>query len=246
MFNNPFSFSGRIRRLEYGLSYLFFTICFYSSLYALGQRAEFGIVAVLFIITLYWFVLAQGAKRCQDLNNNGFYQLIPFYGLWMLFEEGTPGSNKYGGNPKVVSPKTSFSFTISKHLTQNDRRELVYEILGVVLFNLHLLVLSIHFISHLPMMGFLCGISIVASYLVMLILSNHRKLYDYDFYLFKHRLLFSILLYLLLRTYQFIFQNFEVDVEEIYTGVGLVLIIWGLTYLSQEVYLFYYKNKLHE
>jgi len=48
---------------------------------------------------LFWQFLEYGAKRCHDLGNSGFYQLIPFYGLFMLFQEGDVGANEYGPNP---------------------------------------------------------------------------------------------------------------------------------------------------
>jgi uncharacterized membrane protein YhaH (DUF805 family) len=52
-----------------------------------------------FQLALLWWFLAYGAKRCHDLGNSGFYQLIPFYFLFMLFQEGDVGDNFYGQNP---------------------------------------------------------------------------------------------------------------------------------------------------
>jgi len=51
-------------------------------------------------IPLVWFLIAQNTNRCHDLGNSGWYQLIPFYGLWLLFAEGNTGGNIYGRNPK--------------------------------------------------------------------------------------------------------------------------------------------------
>jgi uncharacterized membrane protein YhaH (DUF805 family) len=50
----------------------------------------------------YWFVIAQGTKRCHDRDNSGWYQIIPFYGLWMLFGDSNYGENDYGFNPKGI------------------------------------------------------------------------------------------------------------------------------------------------
>ena len=96
MFANSFSFSGRIRRLEYGIS----LIAYYILYLILNAFAIDTPIFGLGYIPLLWFLWAQGAKRCHDLGNNGWYQIIPFYALWMLFQDGQPGLNKYGFNPK--------------------------------------------------------------------------------------------------------------------------------------------------
>ncbi len=102
MFKNPFSFEGRIRRTEYGLS----IIIMYAYVFGVGRFIRFaelseGIMVVL-LIPAYWFILAQGAKRCHDRGNSGWYQILPLYGLWMLFADSDNGINKYGPNPKGI------------------------------------------------------------------------------------------------------------------------------------------------
>ena len=97
MFSNPFSFDGRIRRTEFGLSLLIFS--FGLSIVDLFLEDGYAIVS-LAIIPLYWFLWAQGAKRCHDLGKNGWWQIIPFYVLWLIFSNGKVGINKYGINPK--------------------------------------------------------------------------------------------------------------------------------------------------
>ena len=105
MFKNPFSFSGRIRRLEYGLSYIIYYIwIIFSSFIAISIDVDnFEGIYYLCIIPGLYFWLAQGSKRCHDRGNSGWYQLIPFYVLWMLFGDGNIGENKYGSNPKGVN-----------------------------------------------------------------------------------------------------------------------------------------------
>jgi uncharacterized membrane protein YhaH (DUF805 family) len=99
MFQSPFSFEGRIRRIEYGISIIvyLFTMVLTNSLILRGGIAT--IFAILWI-PLHWFLLAQGAKRCHDLGKRGLYQLIPFYVFWMLFTPGEHKINEFGANPK--------------------------------------------------------------------------------------------------------------------------------------------------
>lgn len=103
MFSHPFSFNGRIRRLEFGISYIIF--CLWSGAFsAAADESEGG--AILYLLTFipaYWFLLAQGCKRCHDRNNSGWYQIIPFYVLWMLFGDSDIGENDYGNNPKGIN-----------------------------------------------------------------------------------------------------------------------------------------------
>jgi uncharacterized membrane protein YhaH (DUF805 family) len=98
MFNNPFVFYGRIRRMEYGLSVLIF-IAVLIFIVAQGSHHHHDIY-FLALFPLGWFRYAQGAKRCHDLGNSGWWQLIPFYGFWLLLEDGNIGPNQYGENPK--------------------------------------------------------------------------------------------------------------------------------------------------
>lgn len=103
MFKNPFEFTGRIRRTEYGLSYIIYILIYFLSISLIGQMGDFGILLFFVIwIPMFWFLIAQGAKRCHDRGNSGWYQLIPFYGLIMLFGDSDEGPNKYGPNPKGI------------------------------------------------------------------------------------------------------------------------------------------------
>lgn len=107
MFQKPFSIKGRIRRLEYGLSYLiyiayFFVFSFIMEVLGVTDGTEGGILIffLIFMLPAYYFLIVQGIKRCHDRENSGWYQLIPFYGLVMLFGDSDYGENYYGLNPK--------------------------------------------------------------------------------------------------------------------------------------------------
>lgn len=115
MFKAPFSFNGRIRRTEYGISCIiyFVVILLLQVLLVNALRGQVapGIIIFLLItmVPLVYFMLAQGAKRCHDRGNSGWYQLIPFYGFWMMFADSDYGDNEYGPNPKGMG-NVDFSF----------------------------------------------------------------------------------------------------------------------------------------
>ncbi len=104
---NLFSFKGRISRSQYFSRMLIWILFFFIILGGialilifLGER--WFVVHKIFSISMYilhfWFWYAQGAKRCHDLGKSGWWQLIPFYFLWMLFQKGDYFKNQYG-NP---------------------------------------------------------------------------------------------------------------------------------------------------
>jgi uncharacterized membrane protein YhaH (DUF805 family) len=100
MFKKPFSFDGRIGRTEYCLSSLAYITVLAGLQFASLASDIANIVTLLCMIPLIWFMVAQGTKRCHDRNNIGFFQIIPFYGFWMLFAPGDPGENDFGPSPK--------------------------------------------------------------------------------------------------------------------------------------------------
>ena len=95
MFNAPFYSDGRIGRTEYILSILIFlggdlicNITFGSP----SNNAAYGVI----LIVLWVFILMQGAKRCHDIGNSGWWQLIPLYFIWLMIAKGDEGENEYG------------------------------------------------------------------------------------------------------------------------------------------------------
>ena len=121
MFKAPFSFDGRIRRIEYFLSGIVGGIVF-SIAWALGigtfilgagmgsaGGSVFGLlIGLAALVASMWFSLAQGVKRLHDLDKSGWLILLMFvpivnalFGLYMLFADGTVGPNQYGEDPST-------------------------------------------------------------------------------------------------------------------------------------------------
>jgi len=122
MFKNPFSFDGRIRRLEYGISFLIYIAIQVFRILLVGETGPGGaLIGLILIIPTLWFLWAQGAKRCHDIGRNGWWQIIPFYFVVLIFEDGKPGANQYGQNPKGVPGPDGEYFIESETLDANIR-----------------------------------------------------------------------------------------------------------------------------
>ncbi len=119
MFQNPFSFDGRIRRTEYVLTFILHVIILVLMKKLIGaSKNDSGAFFFFLAYTpLIWFFLSQRAKRCHDLGANGWYQFIPFCSLWLLFSDSVVGHNRYGPNPKGIgnSRKNDENGDITRH-----------------------------------------------------------------------------------------------------------------------------------
>ena len=109
MFKKAFSFNGRIRRLEYGLSLLIMYAFLILSAFLFApdvftnpenSEAEPSLIFSLSVIPAMYFWIAQIAKRCHDRGNSGWWMFIPFYSFLLFFLESEIGENRFGPNPK--------------------------------------------------------------------------------------------------------------------------------------------------
>lgn len=88
-----FSFNGRIGRIEYALSVSFFVILL--NLIEGYRFKDYFLVAIISIV-MFWLLFAQGSKRCHDMGISGWWQIIPYYFVAMLFLSGDKKANEYG------------------------------------------------------------------------------------------------------------------------------------------------------
>jgi uncharacterized membrane protein YhaH (DUF805 family) len=102
----PLSHKGRIDRGEYFflLFFAFLGVVFLSGISGSLDPYSNEYLILLFLIIfiqlfLYYFVIVTTAKRCHDVGNSGWYQLIPFYAFILLFIPGNDGDNKWGTKP---------------------------------------------------------------------------------------------------------------------------------------------------
>jgi uncharacterized membrane protein YhaH (DUF805 family) len=102
MFSAVFSFKGRIRRLEFGLTYLaYWFYCLPMNVLSEDEiSAGFASIWLLLLIPAVWILLAQRTKRCHDLGYSGWWQLVPFFDLLLIFSKGESQINQYGAPAK--------------------------------------------------------------------------------------------------------------------------------------------------
>lgn len=96
----PFSFKGRIGRVQLILSYVVGFVAWFA-IYALSEPAlEYNSnIFLLFLActaVFFWFLYAQCAKRCHDLGKSGAWMFVPFWNILLFFAEGEKGENQYG------------------------------------------------------------------------------------------------------------------------------------------------------
>lgn len=127
MFKNPFSFDGRIRRTEYGVSIIIYAVIATVVNVIIGASNGDAAILGLAFIPMLLFLWAQGAKRCHDVGNSGWWQLIPFYALWLLFQDGQHGENQYGENPKGIGNNNQSLLTNQNQYNNNNNTQSDYQ-----------------------------------------------------------------------------------------------------------------------
>ena len=247
MFKNPFSFNGRIRRTEYGVSYVIFIVFIFALAFFAGLVNLGGYQLWIILGGSYWFIVAQSAKRCHDLDNSGFYQLIPFYFFALIFSEGQKRTNKYGQDPKLVElqvgedpsakPLNKFSLPEDKSMEAAGS-----ELLSGVMITVLAVALAGYFLDTSGLLYFIIeSILIMAGYFTLLLLSSNRKpLPSLPIYFLVHRAVFSLGFYVVIYIYTMYSNNLNgVKFELIANDIMYLIAIFLLTYVPY----FFYKTQ---
>lgn len=103
---NYANFNGRADRREF---------CMFIGLYSFGYMilraidnnldlifCTVGLLRLLYILVVFVPILALTVRRMHDLGKRGWFILIPFYNLILVFSDGEKGQNQYGENPKEI------------------------------------------------------------------------------------------------------------------------------------------------
>jgi uncharacterized membrane protein YhaH (DUF805 family) len=99
--NNYATFSGRARRKEYWMFFLFNMI--FAFLFGL-VCGLLGVpdLAQLYSLAMFIPSIAVGVRRMHDVGKSGWFLLIPIYNFILAVSEGEKQVNQYGADPKQI------------------------------------------------------------------------------------------------------------------------------------------------
>ncbi len=101
-------FSGRARRKEYWMFFLFniivsIAIGFVSGLLGgLLHISALGIVPIIYSLYIFIPSISVAVRRMHDLGRSGWWVIVPIANIIFLFLDSQPGENEYGPNPKAA------------------------------------------------------------------------------------------------------------------------------------------------
>ncbi|AUP79151.1 DUF805 domain-containing protein [Flavivirga eckloniae] len=96
------TFTGRARRKEYWMFFLFNIIISYGIMFiAIGlEMPSLSILSSIYSLAVLIPGIAVGVRRMHDAGKSGWFLLIPIYNLILACTDSEAGSNKWGPNPK--------------------------------------------------------------------------------------------------------------------------------------------------
>lgn len=97
-----FTTQGRTPRGEYATLFFFFII---AQAFAVGMGSAVPLLGFVVSCGASGFMIMAACRRSQDCGRSYWFLLIPFYNIWLFFEPGQVGENRFGPDPrnKVVT-----------------------------------------------------------------------------------------------------------------------------------------------
>lgn len=92
VFVKPFSFKGRVKRRCYWVACVVMLVWFLGLLVSYVNSYDeiynrFFYLTLVLGVPVLWSYLAQAVKRCHDRRASGWWLLVPFYCIWLLFAD---------------------------------------------------------------------------------------------------------------------------------------------------------------
>jgi uncharacterized membrane protein YhaH (DUF805 family) len=101
-------FSGRARRKEYWMFFLFniivaFAIGIVIGIFRGAFHTNLSILSPLYSLAILIPSTAVGVRRMHDTNHSGWWLIMPIVGFVFLCFNGQPNENRFGPDPKAVT-----------------------------------------------------------------------------------------------------------------------------------------------
>ena len=100
-------FTGRARRKEYWMFVLFNVIISFV-LGFIGRLIHLPIIGTIYSLAVLVPTIAVTIRRMHDTDHSGWWCLVPIVGLIFACTDSTPGTNRFGENPKDVPAPQGF------------------------------------------------------------------------------------------------------------------------------------------
>ena len=101
-------FSGRARRKEYWMFFLFnliitFVLGFIEGIVGIAPEIDQSVLVTIYQLAVLIPSIAVGVRRMHDTDHSGWWLLVPIVNLVFAVSEGTRGDNRFGSDPKAIS-----------------------------------------------------------------------------------------------------------------------------------------------
>lgn len=118
--DNFANFNGRARRKEYWMFLLFNLVVsgilsIVDQLFGMTLESGAGILGAVYSLAVLIPAIAASIRRLHDVGKSGWFLLLAFvpcvggiYLLYLMIQDGEPGVNAYGPNPKDLDNTNSF------------------------------------------------------------------------------------------------------------------------------------------
>lgn len=100
-------FSGRARRKEYWMFFLFnflisIALGFMEGLLGIARNNDQSVLSNIYSLAVLIPSIGVGIRRMHDTNRSGWWLLLPIVNLIFLAQDGQPGENRFGSDPKAT------------------------------------------------------------------------------------------------------------------------------------------------
>ena len=105
-------FSGRARRKEYWMFFLFniliaVALGFVEGILGIAAESDESILAGIYQLAILIPSIAVGVRRMHDTDHSGWWLLLPIVNLVFAVTDGTRGDNRFGPDPKATAPEAA-------------------------------------------------------------------------------------------------------------------------------------------